>query len=158
GVEAIAVPVNGVRRRIAVRAKAVVLACGAFHTPALLLANGLANSSDQVGRNLTIHPCGYSWALFDEKIRGWEEVPQGYSVEEFVDQGIRFEGGFVPFQLAAGQFLQVGPRWTEMLEQFDRLACFGFMISDQSRGRVTLGVRGEPSISYRVNDVDLRTL
>jgi choline dehydrogenase-like flavoprotein len=157
GVEAWSV--GGERRhRIAVRARTVVLACGAIHTPALLLANGLANASGQVGRNLTIHPAGYAWARFEEPIRGWEEVPQGYAVEEFAALGIRFEGGFVPLALAAGTLAPLGPRWTEIVEHFDRMAIFGFMIAERSRGRVWLGPRGEPRIAYRLCADDVRTI
>ncbi|MET0826455.1 MAG: GMC family oxidoreductase [Acidimicrobiales bacterium] len=43
------------RRTQEVRAAHVVLAAGAFETPRLLLRNGLANSSDLVGRHLTYH-------------------------------------------------------------------------------------------------------
>ena len=43
------------RRSSEVRATHVVLAAGAFETPRLLLRQGLANSSDQVGRNLMYH-------------------------------------------------------------------------------------------------------
>ena len=42
-------------RRTEVRAAHVVLACGAFETPRLLLANGVGNSSGLVGRHLTYH-------------------------------------------------------------------------------------------------------
>lgn len=49
-------------KTIKLRAKQVILAAGAMHTPQLLLQsknsfwpNGLANSSDQVGRNLMFH-------------------------------------------------------------------------------------------------------
>lgn len=49
-------------RQVEYKGRAVVLACGAFHTPKLLLTsgngehpNGLANRSDQVGRNLMFH-------------------------------------------------------------------------------------------------------
>lgn len=38
-----------------VRADHVILACGAFETPRLLLRNDIANSSGLVGRNLTYH-------------------------------------------------------------------------------------------------------
>jgi choline dehydrogenase-like flavoprotein len=149
---------NGHARTITVRAKAVALACGAIHTPALLLEQGLANSSDQVGRQLTIHPCGYAWAAFDEEVRGFAEVPQGYAVEEFADQGIRFEGGFMPLELAGATYVQVGKRWTEFVERYDRMACFGFMLSEISRGRVTLGRSGKPSMRYWLAPEDVKRM
>ncbi|HJL19023.1 MAG TPA: GMC family oxidoreductase [Sandaracinaceae bacterium LLY-WYZ-13_1] len=144
--------------RLTVRARAVVLACGTMHTPSLLLRQRLANGSDQVGRNLTIHPASQQWAAFDEPIRGFEEIPQGYAVEEFADQGIRFEGGFLPLSMAAGALGQVGRQWTELVDAFDRLACFGFMIAETSRGRVVLGPGGRPTMRYSVNDTDMRRI
>src|SRR6185436_13811951 len=111
-----------------------------------------------VGRNLTIHPCGHSWASFDGSIRGYEEIPQGYAVEEFADQGIRFEGGFPPLVMAAAAWLQVGRRWTHLVEQYDRLVCFGFMTAESSRGRVVLGPGGAPQMTYWVNDEDVRRI
>lgn len=145
---------DGSRGLVTVRAKVVVLACGTVHTPALLLKNGLANGSGQLGRHLTIHPASHAWATFDEEIRGWAAVPQGYGVDAFADQGIRFEGGFLPVHIAAMFLNDVGRRWTEIVERFDRLGHFGFMIADSSRGRVTLGPRGAPRMSYWVNDAD----
>src|SRR5262249_15259336 len=47
---------SGGQKHVTVRAKAVVVACGSLLTPVLLLRNGLCNSSDQLGRNLSIHP------------------------------------------------------------------------------------------------------
>jgi choline dehydrogenase-like flavoprotein len=51
-------------RQLTLRSRAVVLAAGAFHSPQILLRsrsdrwpNGLANRSDQVGRNLMFHTC-----------------------------------------------------------------------------------------------------
>lgn len=43
------------RRPHEVSARHVVLACGAFETPRLLLRNGIANSSGLLGRFLTVH-------------------------------------------------------------------------------------------------------
>lgn len=155
GVVARATGTNGSSKRVTVRARAVVLACGTLATPALLLRQSLANRSDQVGRNLTIHPAGYAWARFDEPIRAFEEIPQGYCVEEFEDQGLRFEGGTLPPSLAAGTFGQVGRRWTELVEHMDEMAVFGFMLAETSRGRVTLGPGGRPQMTYWVNDEDV---
>ena len=61
-----AIPRRGARGpKLTVRAKIVVLACGAVQTPALLLRNGLTNSSDQVGRNFLCHPNAKVVGIFD---------------------------------------------------------------------------------------------
>jgi choline dehydrogenase-like flavoprotein len=146
---------NGHARTLTVRARAVVLAAGTMHTPSLLLRQGLANGSGQVGRHLTLHPASYAWAAFDEPIRGFDEIPQGYGVEEFADQGIQFEGAFVPVSLAAATMGQFGRHWTELVERLDELACFGFMVADTSRGRVVLGPDGRPFMTYVLNDQDV---
>ncbi|MEO3975610.1 GMC family oxidoreductase [Streptomyces sp. CAU 1734] len=49
--------------RHTVRADTVVLAAHAIENARLLLASGLANSSDQVGRNLMDHPVLLTWGL-----------------------------------------------------------------------------------------------
>jgi choline dehydrogenase-like flavoprotein len=158
GVDAVAKLKYGHTRRIRVRAKVVVLAGGALGTPAMLLKSGLANRSGQVGKQLSMHPATYAWARFDEDIRGWSAIPQGYAIDEFVEQGLRFEGVFLPPDLAAASMSQIGPRWTNIVEHFHKLACFGFMIADQSRGRVTLDRDGEPQVRYRVVDADRKQM
>jgi len=142
--------------KLTVRAKAVVLACGTLHTPALLMRNGLLSGSTELGKNLTLHPASHAWARFDERIDGWSGIPQGYGVEEFLNEGIRFEGAFVPLELAAAGLARVGTSWTEIMDHFDEMACFGFMIADTSRGRVTLAKDGSPSMRYVLNDTDRR--
>ena len=156
GVEAIAVGGDGRPARLVVRAKAVVLACGALHTPLTLLENGLANGSDQVGRNLSIHPAGYAFARMPQAVRGWAAVPQGYAIEELGELGIRFEGAFPPPALAAAALGTIGARWTEQVESLERLAAFGFMLRDVSRGRVTRGRGGRPHVRYDLVPEDVK--
>jgi choline dehydrogenase-like flavoprotein len=45
-----------------------------------------------------------------------------------------------------------------MLEQYDRIACFGVMIEDVSRGRVRRGPGGRPLITYSLEDHDVARL
>ncbi|MEM6589897.1 MAG: GMC family oxidoreductase, partial [Pseudomonadota bacterium] len=61
------------RRGFELRARHIVLAGSALGTPRILLNSasaahpkGLCNSSDQVGRNLMLHPLGYVEGVFDE--------------------------------------------------------------------------------------------
>ena len=56
--------------RVTVRARAVVSACGALHTPALLARSGVR--SKELGKNLRLHPVMVIWGQFDEEIRPWE--------------------------------------------------------------------------------------
>jgi glycine/D-amino acid oxidase-like deaminating enzyme len=141
-----------------VRARATVVACGALLTPVLLMRNRLCGASGQLGRNLSLHPCAGAGALFEEPIRGWNAIPQGYSIYEFADQGIRFEGAFMPPDLGAAMLPFFGRRLVEVIEQYDRFASFGFMIEDRSRGRVRVGPGGRPLITYLVGDEDVGLL
>jgi len=142
-------------RRLQVDARAVVVACGSLMTPVLLHKNGLANASSELGKNLSIHPATAAVALFDESVRGFEAIPQGYAIEEFHDEGILFEGAFAPLDVGAASIPLLGPRFMEVVEAYDRLACFGYMIEDASRGRVRAGAGWRPLITYVVSDHDL---
>jgi len=142
------------RRRLTVRARAVVLACGSFHTPALLQRNRLANRSGQVGRNLTLHPCGYVGALFHETIDAWNAIPQGYAIDQFAGEDLQFEGAFMPPDMMAVVFDPVGPDLTEMMEGYRNLSLFGFIIAETSRGRVRRLAGNLPLIQYSMNEYD----
>ncbi len=149
---------HGKMGRVRVLARAVVLAGGALHTPALLLRLGLANTSGLVGTGLTIHPCSAVWAEFDRPVNGWDGVPQGYGIDTFTNEGIRFEGGFMPLDISAPVLPAMGADWTRFVDRFDHMASFGFMIADSSRGRVVLGPNGAPQMLYVMNDHDRRRL
>lgn len=143
---------------LTVRARATVLACGALLTPVLLEKNGLGGASGQLGRNLSLHPAAGVGALFDEPIRGWDAIPQGYAIYEFVREGLLFEGAFMPPDLGAATLPFFGKRLVEVIERYDRFACFGFMIEDTSRGRVRAGPGGRPLITYVVGAGDVARL
>lgn len=149
---------GGRRQRARLRADAVVLACGTIQTPTLLLRMGLANSSGQLGRNLSIHPAASAVADFDEEIHAWDSIPQGYSIEEFHDEGMLFEGAFVPLDVLAGLFPFHGRPYVELMERYKHLAAFGFLVKDTSRGRVVLGPGGKELVLYNLNKRDRRTL
>lgn len=138
---------------VRVRARAVVIACGAVYTPAFLLANRLANQSGEVGKNLTIHPASRVAALFDEKIEGWRGVPQGYMVDEYKDEGIMLEGAQGPPDLIGPGLPFVGADFKQLVSELERVAIFGVMVSDTSTGRVW-NVGGRPVMTYQLNRYD----
>lgn len=141
-----------------VRARAVVLSCGSLHTPALLLRQGLANTSGQLGRNLTIHPATSGIALFDEVVDGHVAVPQGYAVDEFAAEGIMMEGATAPLELTAVALTSFGPGFMDAIGQYRNHLSFGFMIADASSGRVRPGLNGEPLMTYNLVDADVARL
>ncbi len=64
---------DGAERRQ--RCRAVFLCAGAVETPRLLLLNGLANSSGQVGRNFMAHAGLQLWGRFDQEVRPYKGIP-----------------------------------------------------------------------------------
>ncbi len=144
-------------RTLTVHAPVVVVACGALMTPVLLSQSRLCGGSGQLGRNLSIHPSAALAGVFDERIAGYSSIPQGYSIEEFRDQGLLFEGASAPLEIALTASPLFGPPLIELAESFDHVAVFGFMIEDESRGRVRV-VRGRPVITYMLGDADVARL
>jgi choline dehydrogenase-like flavoprotein len=63
-------------------ARTVILAAGAVETPRLLLMNGLANSSGQVGRNFMAHVGVQVWGQVDEDLRPYKGIPGGLISED----------------------------------------------------------------------------
>jgi len=144
-------------RAIHVRARAVVLAAGSIPTPVLLLDQGLCNRSEQVGRNLSLHPsCGFS-ALFEEEIRGHGHIPQGYACDEFVRDGILFSAAQPTRNIAALLFPFTGRRLMATLDRMDNLASFAILLRDSTRNGRVWGrdVAGFPAITYNVARADV---
>jgi choline dehydrogenase-like flavoprotein len=139
---------------LTVHARAVVVACGTVMTPLLLGAQQLGGASGQLGRNLSIHPACGAMAEFDEAILPWSGIPQGYSIDELHDEGILFEGAMVPLEMSMTATSLIGPDLVRLAESFDRVATFGFMVEDSSRGSVR-SVRGQPMIQYWLTEQDV---
>lgn len=144
-------------RTLTVHARAVVVACGSLLTPTLLMRNQVADGSGQLGRNLSIHPAIGCLAEMSERVASWEGVPQSYAIDEFADQGIMMEGAATPLEYTASMMPQLGPRMMALAEGYDRIASFGFMITDTSRGAVRL-VRGRPVVTYNLGEADVARL
>jgi hypothetical protein len=144
--------------KLTVKADAVVVAGGALMTPLLLRQSGAGRSSNMLGKNLSIHPATKVLGLFDERVEQWRGIPQSYTIDHFAEEGLLFEGGSLPLDVAALSIPWTGRRYTELMEQYPHLATFGFMIQDTSRGEVRQGPGGSPLIFYSMNDTDAALL
>jgi len=141
-------------RALEVRAPEVVIACGAIHTPLLLERNRLGGASGQRGRNLSLHPATAAFALMDEVVDMARGVPQSFYVDEFASEGIMLEGVAGPPAYAAMSLPLAGERHARAMAHYPRLAQFGLMVSDHSRGRVR-SLAGRPLIRYDLCSEDL---
>lgn len=76
--------------------KNVFLCAGAVETPRLLLINGLANSSGQVGKNFMAHTGLQVWGEFDQQIDPWKGIPGGLISEDMHrPDDADFAGGYL---------------------------------------------------------------
>lgn len=74
----------------------VFLCAGAVESPRLLLMNGLANSSGQVGKNFMAHVGLQLWAEFDDHIAPFKGIPGGLISEDMHrPYDANFAGGYL---------------------------------------------------------------
>lgn len=146
--------------RLEVEAGVVVLAGGAIQTPSLLMHNRICLSSGRVGKNLSIHPCGATIALLEEKTGNPKGIPQSTYVDEFAPEGIMLEGVTLPPPVMATTLPWGGRRHAETMRLYPYCGTFGSMISEHdSTGRVVAGPSArQPLTFYRFGPGDLERL
>lgn len=102
--------------------RSVFLCGGAIETPRLLLMNGLANSSGQVGRNFMAHTAIQLWGQFREDIRPYKGIPGGLISEDtHRPKDADFAGGYLLQSIGvmpvtyASQFVRAERVWGDTL-------------------------------------------
>lgn len=149
---------DGQWQPVTIRAKWVVVAAGAIHTPALLLRSGLTNAN--IGANLHLHPVTVTYGLFDEPVIGWQGPPMTRLSRQFANldghgYGVRLETAPVHPGLAAATFpWQSGATHKRMMSNLPNLANIITLTRDRYGGRVTINGRGEPVIHYKLHPFD----
>ncbi|HEV2811392.1 MAG TPA: GMC family oxidoreductase N-terminal domain-containing protein [Acidimicrobiales bacterium] len=149
---------TGDGHRVKVRARAVVVAAGAVHTPALLRRSGLGNRN--IGRHLRLHPVTGVAGVFDEEVRPWEGVMQAVYSDELADlhagYGMKLESApFHPSALAIYAPWRGARQHEDLMGRLAHLVPVGLLLRDSSEGEVRTGRDGEPVVHYRLNDFDI---
>ncbi len=138
GVKATAIDTEtGETHSVTVRAKAVIVAAGAVHSPAVLLRSGVENP--HIGRHLHLHPTTTVAGIYPDKVYSWQGVMQSaYSNE------------FAPWY---------SPReYREQMLQTANVATFIILTRDKGEGTVTIDQDGEPVLNYVVSVYDRKHL
>jgi long-chain-alcohol oxidase len=157
GVEAIA----STGSRVSVKCKAVVVACGAIHTAALLLRSGLEN--EHIGRDLHLHPVSNVCGVFDEEIRPWEGTMQAIYSDELRQMtgnfGVKFETTALQPVIAMAPLPWRDPmQFRSLMERLVNTSAIGVLLRDRFGGRVRVDSEGNPVSSYSLSDFDLAHL
>ena len=160
GVEATLLDSRGTPRgSLRVVARDVVVSAGAIYSPALLERSGVPDPSDQVGRNLRVHPATGVGGIFPDEIFNWKGTLQSYYIDQFFDSHeLMFEATTTVPSIGAGSLPGIGARAMEELSRFGNIATLGFYVSDTSRGRVRTLRNGRPLATYRLNELDARRM
>lgn len=136
-----------------VRAKRFVLSGGPIGSPRFLLRNGL-DPNEHVGQHLRLHFAAGVVAKFDEPIRHWWGVSQGYYVDRW-EQGYLLETATVtPDVQFMALPMALGAEINEAMAELPYLACAGAMVHDED----TVASVGESSLSFSIGDQDRQTL
>lgn len=140
--------------RLRVKAKRVVLACGALFTPLVLKASGIGKRSGQVGKNLTLHPAFRIMARFDERVAGWNGALQSAYSSAFEPDGIQLNSVFVPPAILAATQPGIADDHVRRAKTLENLAIFGANLHDEAGGVVRRGLGREPFVTYRMSKKD----
>src|SRR5271165_5837120 len=143
--------------RVRVRCKAVVVACGSIHTPALLLRSGLRNA--HIGQHLHLHPVSNVCGVFDEEIRPWEGTMQAIYSDEHRKMdggyGVKYETTSLQPVIAAAVLPWREPRqYRALLEKLSHTSGIGVLLRDRDGGRVTVDRSGAPVSHYALSKFD----
>ena len=159
GVEAVLVDAatRQPRARLTVRAKMVVLAAGAIHTPALLARNALGNLTGQLGRNLHVGPVAHVGAFFDQPATGWRGTLQPLVIDDWHEShGLLLHATASVPSVAAGMLPAVGSELKEMLGRLGHFASITVTAADSPSGRVFPRGAHEPLVRYRLGQTDAK--
>ncbi len=139
--------------RLTVRAKQVVLAAGAWHTPMLLRRSGVGHPR-WTGRGMTLHPGFRLLARFDDPVRGWQGALQSAYSDAFEHEGITLTSLFIPTGMLGATMPGVGPEHMRNAAQIGHLAMFGGIVHDQGGGSLHRIPGREPFATYRMAPED----
>jgi long-chain-alcohol oxidase len=142
---------------VQISCKTVIVACGAIHSPALLLRSGLVN--ENIGKHLRLHPVSNVCGVFDEEIRPWEGTLQAIYSDEQVsmtgDYGVKYETTSLQPVIAAAVIPWRDPRqYRALLEKLAFTSAIGVLVRDRDGGRVTIDGEGNPVAHYALSEFD----
>ncbi len=150
---------NQPKAAITIQAKVVMLGANTINTAQILLNSKIANSSGQIGKNLSLQPQSAVFGMFDEVVKGYRGIPQAYAVTQFEEaspeaglSGFRIEGIFGSPGIAAAQLPGFGMFTKQLMTSYPHFTGVLVLVPDQPSGEVTVNKYGRPVITYTFAD------
>ncbi|HEY6560036.1 MAG TPA: GMC family oxidoreductase [Polyangiaceae bacterium] len=141
-------------RQVEVRARAVIVACGAVQTPFLLKRHRLGRPSGQLGKNFLCHPNAKVLAVYPGEVAGWKGVSQNTQIREFHAEGILMAENFVAPSILAAYLPVHGRAAWELMQRYNQMVLSGVLVEDSSSGTVSRSVFGMPYVRYDITPYD----
>ena len=155
---------HATRTEVAIEAPIVILSASAINSPVVLLKSELANSSGQVGKNLTFHLTSAVLGIYDRVIYGAGGIPQSAMCDEFLNKngdggGFWFEAVPIYPTLASLALPAFGGFHRQMMRNYPHIGASIVLVKEiDSSGQVTVNDQGRASISYSLRGRDLAYL
>ena len=144
------------RGRFMVRAKLVVLAAGARHTPGIMRRSRLR--ARPIGRGLHTHPNAKCVGVFDERIDPWVGTHQAFHIHHFLGDGILIGYAAVPPGLLATALPGLGAENAAQMARYNHMLTAATLVDDHTEGRIVMGLDRQPYMVQTLADADLERL
>jgi long-chain-alcohol oxidase len=143
--------------KVIVRARAVIAACGAIQTPALLRRSGLSN--EHIGKHLKLHPAGVIFGVFEEELKPWEGVMQALYSDQFRNlddgYGLKLETAAMhPHLIVPFAPWRSSQQHADLMAAMTNTVPMGVLVRDRDGGEVKVGRDGEPIVHYKLSAFD----
>ncbi len=155
---------HGAKTDFVIEAPVVIVSGSAINSPVVLLKSELANSSGQLGRNLTFHLTSAVLGMYDSVIYGAGGIPQSAMCDEFLNKngdggGFWFEAVPIYPTLASLALPAFGSFHRQIMRNYPHIGASIVLVKEiDSSGRVTVNDYGRASISYSLRGRDLAYL
>jgi choline dehydrogenase-like flavoprotein len=141
---------------VTVRARAVVVACGAVQTPYLLLKHRALRKNAHLGKNFRCHPNAKVLAIYPFDVEAWKGVSQYAQIREFMDDGILMAENFVPPGSLAAHIPVQGDEAWDLMARYNQMVLSGVLVEDSTSGAVSRNFLGLPQVRYDITALDHR--
>jgi choline dehydrogenase-like flavoprotein len=135
--------------------KGVLVAASVTQSPLILMRSGVRSKA--LGRYFHAHPGAPIFGCYDEPVDMNTGTTQGWASVAFREnRGFKLEVLSLPLDMFAGRLPGGGVELMERLTEYRHLAVWVQACRAESVGSIRRGLRGEPVVTYSLNENDMR--